>query len=85
MWNYAGLFRGHSFTVTLDFGGRFHKLRYGAGLGRVPARQPFLGATWEGIFGIANDWNFVCRHNLLQTVVLLAETVEKIVELRQPA
>jgi hypothetical protein len=85
MWNYLGEYQGHPFTLTLDFGGRFHKLRYGAGLGRFPAHQPFLGATWEGIFGIANDWNFVCQHNLCRSVGLLAEIVEKIVVFRQQA
>jgi hypothetical protein len=82
MWNYLGEYQGQPFTLTVDFGGKFHKLRYGAGLGRFAATQPFLGATWEGIFGIANDWNFVCRHNLPQSVALLAEVVEKIVMLR---
>jgi hypothetical protein len=85
MWNYLGECQGRPFTLTLDFGGTFHKLTYGVGLGRFPANQPFLGATWEGIFAIHNDWNFVCRHSLSQSVALLAEIVEKIVTLRQQA
>jgi hypothetical protein len=84
MWNYPGECRGQPFTLTLDFGG-YYKLRYGVGLGRVPSTQPFVGATWEGIFGMANDWNFVCRHNLSQSAELLAEIVENIVTLRQQA
>jgi hypothetical protein len=39
----------------------------------------------EGIFGMANDWNFVCLHNLSQAVALLAEIVERTVMLRQQA
>lgn len=85
MWNYAGEDRGHPFMLTLDFGGKFHKLRYGVGLGRMSATQPVVGGTWESIFGMANDWNFVCRHNLSRSVALLAEIVEKIVMLRQQA
>jgi hypothetical protein len=83
MWNYLGDCQGRPFTLTLDYGGKMHKLTYGVGLGRFPAKQPFLGATWEGIFAIPNDWNFVCQHNLSQSVALLAEIVEKIVTLRQ--
>jgi hypothetical protein len=85
MWNYPGECQGQPFMLTLDFGGRFHKLRYGVGLGRVHAKQPFAGGTWESIFGMANDWNFVCQHNLSQSVALLAEIIEKILMLRQQA
>jgi hypothetical protein len=85
MWNYPGEYQGRPFTLTLDFGGKFHKLRYGVGLDRGSATEPFVGGTWESIFGMANDWNVVCGHNLAQSVALLAEIVEKIVMLRQAA
>jgi len=85
MWNYLGECQGQPFTLTLDFGAKFHRLRYGVGLGRFPPNQPFVGATWEGILGIANDWNFVCQHNLSQSVALLADIVGKIVVLRAQA
>jgi hypothetical protein len=83
MWSNLGECQGRPFTLTLDFGGKFHKLTHGVGPGRFPATQPFLGATWEGIFAINNDWNFVCQHKLSQSVALLAEIVERIVTLRQ--
>ena len=85
MWNYLGDCQGRPFTLTLDLGGKVHKLTYGVGSGRFPANQPFLGATWEGIFSISNNWNFVCQHNLSQSATLLAEIVEKIVTPRKQA
>jgi hypothetical protein len=70
VWRYSGEYEGRPFTLTLDFGGSFHKLRYGVG-----------GATWEGTLGlgIGFDWDFVCRHNLTESVALLGEIIEKIV------
>ena len=83
-WNYPGEHEGRPFTLTLIYGGNFHKLRYGISVGRFPADKRLQGVTWEGMLGLGQDhWDFVCQHNLAQSVALLGEIVEKMVRLHE--
>jgi len=85
VWNYLGECNRRPFTLSVDYGVRFCQMRYGIAVGRFPARQPQLGSTWEDMLGLGShgDLNFVCQHNLSQTVALLGEMVEKLVTLRE--
>jgi hypothetical protein len=84
-WNYLGAYAGRPFTLTVDYGVRFSQLRYGLAAGRFPPSQPQVGGTWEDMLGLGSHgaWNFVCQHNLRQSVALLGEIVEKVVTLRE--
>jgi hypothetical protein len=80
-WNYPGELRGRPFTLTLNWG-TFMKLRYSVSVGRFPPNKPLQGVTWEGMLGFGiGHWDFVCHHNLAQSVGLLGEVVEKMVML----
>jgi hypothetical protein len=81
-WNYPGESDGQPFTLSLDYGGSFHKLRYGICPGEFAAGKSFVGMTWEGMLGLGlGHWNFVCQHNLAQSVSLLGDIVEKLVQI----
>jgi hypothetical protein len=81
-WNYLGTYDGRPFTLSLDFGGSFHKLRYGICPGQLPPKQSVVGMTWEGMLGYGlGHWNFVCQHNLAASVVLMGDIVEKSVRM----
>jgi hypothetical protein len=44
--------------------------------------KPLQGQTWEGMLGLGiGHWDFVCQHNLAQSVALLGEIIEKMVML----
>jgi hypothetical protein len=79
-WNYPGEYDGRPFTLSLDFGGSFHKLRYGVCPGESAPGKSVVGMTWEGMLGLGlGHWNFVCQHNLEASVALLGDIVEKVV------
>jgi hypothetical protein len=86
IWNYPGEHQGRPFTLTIDYGGNFFKLRYGVSVGQFPAKQHLTGVSWDEMLGLGiGHWSFVCRHNLTQTVELLAEIIEKMVMLPEQA
>jgi hypothetical protein len=78
VWIYPGEYDGRPFTLSLDYGGNFHKLRYGISPGHVD--RPTIGMTWEGMLGLGTGhWDFVCEHNLAPSVTLLGDIAERIV------
>jgi hypothetical protein len=87
IWNYPGECQGRPFTLAVDYGVRAAQLRYGVAPGRFSPNQRVAGGTWEDMLGLGSygQWDFVCQHNLAQSVVLIAEVVEKMLSLQARA
>jgi hypothetical protein len=81
VWAYAGDCGDRPFTLTVDYGG-FDKFRYGVVVSTWNRKAPPSGVAWEGLLGFGlGGWDFVCAHNLSESVSLLGEVIEKLVPL----
>ena len=80
-WRYPGEFQNRLFTLTLDWnwmGGP----RYGLVIGRHNLDYSAPPFAWETLLGFGTgSWDFLCEHNLADSIELLGQIIETAVTL----
>jgi len=80
-WRYAGVHRGRSFVVSIDYGG-WDQLRYEVEYEDVPTNLRAKRLSYERLVGAGlGHWDFLTADNLQESVTLLCTLLEALVEL----